>query len=201
MVCDWRGWCIQEQSLEPNILQTKTGLSSVGGHILHLIEANEDEKVVIQSACFLFGLMKESFKVSSFTTGYEGMRNVTIHPVVATIAEKRTLSVPAKLERAVFWGASPRERLFKIFGISSIHAVSCIKVAKDEYFESLVYNFLATSKSKCSSVSLMNVVKLRRIMYMTNFTKSLQVARDTTVWPKSPYYYISAPDAPRPCCR
>lgn len=64
MIIDWGGCWTQEKGFELKLVDTKTDLSLGGANILYLIEANENEKIVVQSASFPLCLIKEAFRAS-----------------------------------------------------------------------------------------------------------------------------------------
>lgn len=48
MVRDWRGRCIQKKGVRQKGVEMETDLNSVGAPILQLVDANEDENIVVK---------------------------------------------------------------------------------------------------------------------------------------------------------
>lgn len=70
---------------------------------------------------------------------------------------ERTLPISASLQRAGFYAVSEREWLSEKFRSSCNQAVSSRRMAKDVYFESILWRFFVKSKSEGSSVSFKTI--------------------------------------------
>lgn len=192
-----KGLVHREKRLEQEFMETKTNLGIVGSPILHLLKGSEDEKVVFQYDFYICVQSRKPSKSHSIP-----LERIVWKPFInkfefATMKERRTLSLLASLQQAVFCAASQTARISNVFKIFCNRAVISRKngeghilwVSPAQVFSQILFQVLT-----CRFCRFDECLKTEIVHVYANLYKSqVGCERDATVWQKSLYKHICAP--------